>query len=64
MFKKLSNIVFICISLLFSQNRDFPEFDIIVNDNSYSGDIFIHLMAQNDRYMGIIDSSLSIKWYI
>ena len=44
---------------------DYPEFDVIINDNHYAEDIFIHSTASsNTQFMSILNPSLEVKWYI
>ena len=58
-------ISIICIALVLPQDRDYPDFEIVVNNNPYPADIIIHMMSESQhRYMGIIDTDLSVKWYI
>ena len=63
--KTLLIISVTCMALALPQGRDYPDFEIVVNNNPYPADIFIHLMSESQhRYMGIIDTNLSVKWYI
>jgi len=63
MLKKL--LIIVIFNIMFSEDRNFPEFNIIVNDNPYPANLFIHLMSsESDRYMAILDSNLTEKWYV
>jgi len=64
MINKLLIIPVLCMTLALSQNRDYPGFEIVVNNNPYPEDIIIHTMSGGDHFMAIIDTALSIKWYI
>ena len=64
MIKSLLIIPAICMTVALSQNRDYPNFEIVVNNNPYPEDIIIHTMSGGDHFMTIIDTALSIKWYI
>ena len=64
MINKLLIILAICMTLALSQNRDYLDFEIVVNNNPYPEDIIIHTMSGEDHFMAIIDTALSIKWYI
>ena len=43
---------------------DYPDINIIVNDNPYSSNLFIHTMSTSNPHMAILDPSLSIKWEV
>ena len=64
MIKYLLIISAICMTMALSQERDYPDFEIVVNNNPYPEDIIIHTMSGENHYMAIIDTDLSIKWYI
>ena len=64
MINKLLIIPALCMTLALSQNRDYPDFEIVVNNNPYPEDIIIHTMSGEDHFMAILDTDLSIKWYI
>ena len=50
------------ISFILPNNRDYTDFEIIINDNPYPGKIFVHTQVAN--YMAILDESLNPYWYI
>ncbi len=62
--KNLLIIPAILIALALPQERDYPDFEIVVNNNPYPEDIIIHTMSGGDHFMAIIDTDLSIKWHI
>lgn len=64
MIKSLLIIPALCMTLALSQSRDYLDFEIVVNNNPYPEDIIIHTMSGGDHFMAIIDTALSIKWYI
>ncbi len=44
---------------------EYPDFNIIINDDAYPEDIFIHSSAPSlTQFMAILDPSLEVKWYI
>ena len=51
-------------SLVTAQSREYIDFQVLVNDNPYSANIFIHSMSMDSRYMAVIDPALNIAWYI
>ena len=62
MIKPVALLLF--IGLGFSQSRDYPNFEVIINNNPYSKPIFLHSMSGANRYMAIIDSNLNVIWNI
>ena len=50
------------ISFIIPNNREYTDFEIIVNDNPYPGKIFVH--TQVSEYMAILDETLLPYWYI
>ena len=47
MLKKL--LIIVIINIMFSEDRNFPNFNVIVNENPYSANLFIHLMSYNTQ---------------
>ena len=43
---------------------DYPNFEIITNNNPYSEKLFIHTMHQPSGYMAILDTNLNFYWSI
>ena len=41
-----------------------PDFEIIINNNPYPEDIFIHSTGEDNQFMALLDSELEVKWYI
>tara|TARA_Y100001970_G_scaffold9607_1_gene11267 strand:- start:1023 stop:2306 length:1284 start_codon:yes stop_codon:yes gene_type:complete len=43
----------------------YPDFDIIVNNNPYPQDIFLHSTGQGGTgFVAILDPELQVKWYV
>ena len=42
----------------------YPDFNIIINNNPYPEDIFIHSTGSDNQFMAILDSNLEVRWYI
>jgi hypothetical protein len=59
-FKTLS--LFLLISL--SPGRDYIGFQINVNNNPYSANLFINTMGIEPRYLAILDTGLSPTWFV
>lgn len=55
-------IVVLVQSILYS--IEYPNFNVIVNDNPYNKDIFIHSTGPNSQFMAILNPALDVKWYI
>ena len=64
MIKSLLIIPAICMTVALSQERGYPDFEIVISNNPYPEDIIIHTMSGGDHFMAILDTDLSIKWYI
>ena len=60
MFKKTIFLIFVFGYLL--SNEYYANFDIVINDNPYPSNIFLH--TQNSNYMAILDESLNPYWFI
>ena len=58
---KITFIFFISLILAIP----YPDFNIIINDNPYQEDMFIHTAAGGGiNFLAILDPSLEVKWYI
>ena len=64
MMKRLIIILCMSWSSIFTQSRDYIDFQVVVNDNPYPANMFIHSMSMDNRYMAVIDSTLNTAWYI
>ena len=42
----------------------YPDFNIIINNNPYPEDIFIHSTGSDNQFMAILDPNLEVRWYI
>ena len=62
---KKNTLIFLifCCGILFSSNRNDLEFDVLVNNNPYPSNIFIHSMGLGN-YMTILDTSIQTYWQI
>ena len=43
---------------------NYLDFEIIVNNDPYPANMFIHTMGSQPRYMAIIDSLINPSWFI
>jgi len=61
-------ILLIIISIIINSTLIFgvsyPEIDIIINNNPYPEDIFIHSTSIEHQFMAILNPQLQVKWYI
>ena len=59
-------ILFIILSILSAQEDYYLDFEIIVNENPLSENIFIHSMGSSgiNRYMAILGPDLTPIWYV
>ena len=58
------NIILLCFILNQLAFSNYPEFEIIINNNPYNANLFIHTMHQPSGYMAIIDTNLNFYWSI
>ena len=42
----------------------YPEYNIIINNNPFPEDIFIHSTSSDNQFMAILDTNLEVSWYI
>ena len=61
MFNKLLIVFFIIVEFCLS-NDYYTDFDIIVNDNPYPSNIFIH--TQQSNFIAILDNFLDPYWFV
>ena len=61
--KKNLYLLLLLFGILFSQNRNDLDFDVLINDNPYPANIFIHSMGFQN-YMTILDHSIQPYWQI
>jgi hypothetical protein len=55
----------ICYSFLSTTfGISYPEFSVIINNNPYPQDIFLHTTSNQTQFMAILDSDLELKWNI
>ena len=43
---------------------EYPEFDVLVNNNPYPANIFIHSTGPDCEFMAILDPDMELKWHI
>ena len=59
---------YILIIVLFLQSAvlsiEYPNFEVLVNNNPYQEDIFINSYTQGHQFMAILGPDLDVKWYI
>jgi len=56
-------IISVCIATAVAV--DYPSFNIMINENPYSEDMFIHSSGvEGNQFMAILDPNLNVKWYI
>ena len=58
---KILIIIHLLHSILLAE---YPNFDIIINENPYNSKLFIHTMHQPSGYMAILDQDLNFYWSI
>ena len=63
-FIKVIAILFPSFFLSLDFAIDYPDFEIIINNNPYPEDIFIHSTGDDNQFMALLDSELEVKWYI
>jgi hypothetical protein len=49
---------------MFPRDMNYLDFEIIVNNDPYPANMFIHTMGSQPRYMAIIDSLINPSWFI
>ena len=66
LFKNIIQLFFVCYSFLSSQNMNYLNYEVLIDDNPYQSNLFIHNLSHISpitgtmpRYMAIIDSSLN-----
>ena len=71
LFKNIILLFFVYRSFLLSQNMNYLNYEVLIDDNPYQSNIFIHNLSHISpitgtmpRYMAIIDSSLNPAWVI
>jgi len=62
--KKSTILLFIWQSVIYPRDMNYLDFEIIVNNDPYPANMFIHTMGSQPRYMAIIDSLINPFWFI
>jgi len=62
--KKSTILLFIWQSAIYPRDMNYLDFEIIVNNDPYPANIFIHTKGAQPRYMAIIDSLINPSWFI
>jgi len=62
--KKSTILLFIWQSVIYPRDMNYLDFEIIVNNDPYPENIFIHTTGAQPRYMAIIDSLINPSWFI
>ena len=57
-------LFFLLVSAIFPRDMNYLDFEIIVNNDPYPANMFIHTMGSQPRYMAIIDSLINPAWFI
>ena len=58
--KNILIIILLCNYLL----SDYPDFQVIINNNPYPAELFIHSMHQPSGHMAIFDSNMNLYWSV
>ena len=60
-----SNLIILIIMIYnLSLAQNYPNFQILSNNNPYPESIFLYTMSGEDRYMAILDSNLNVVWSV
>ena len=62
--KNRTLLFFLLASAMFPRDMNYLDFEIIVNNDPYPANMFIHTMGSQPRYMAIIDSLINPSWFI
>jgi len=62
--KKSTILLFIWQSVIYPRDMNYLDFEIIVNNDPYPANIFLHTTGAQPRYMAIIDSLINPSWFI
>ena len=52
------------VSISFSRNSGYLNLEVVVNDDPYPANIFIHTTRSYPRYMAAIDTLIEPVWFI
>ena len=62
--KNRTLIFFLLASAMFPRDMNYLDVEIIVNNDPYPANMFIHTIGSQPRYMAIIDSLINPSWFI
>ena len=62
--KNRTLLFFLLASAMFPRDMNYLDFEIIVNNDPYPANIFLHTTGAQPRYMAIIDSLINPSWFI
>ena len=62
--KNRTLLFFLLASAMFPRDMNYLDFEIIVNNDPYPANMFIHTMGSQPSYMAIIDSLINPSWFI
>ena len=62
--KKSTILLYIWQLAIYQRDMNYLDFEIIVNNDPYPANIFIHTTGSQPRYMAIIDSLVNPSWFI
>ena len=62
--KNRTLLFFLLASVMFPRDMNYLDFEIIVNNDPYPANIFLHTTGAQPRYMAIIDSLINPSWFI
>ena len=62
--KNRTLLFFLLASAMFPRDMNYLDFEIIVNNDPYPANMFIHTTGSQPRYMAIIDSLINPSWFI
>ena len=51
-------------SISFSRNSGYLNLEVVVNDDPYPANIFVHTTRSYPRYMAVIDTLIEPVWFI
>ena len=62
--KNRTLLFFLLASAMFPRDMNYLDFEIIVNNDPYPANMFIHTTGSQPRYMAIIASLINPSWFI
>jgi len=62
--KNRTLLFFLLASAIFPRDMNYLDFEIIVNNDPYPANMFIHNTGGQPKYMAIIDSLINPSWFI